>query len=145
MKIAMWILVSLVAVVGVVALIGFFLPVNHEASRSAEFAKPPEAVWALIADPNSYRGWWRGADVKSAVVESVPPSRLVTRIVDETQFGGTWTFEVVPAESGSRLTITERGEIYNVVFRTLAKYVFGYAGTMDSFLEAARAKLNGSV
>lgn len=141
MRIAIWIVVSLVAVVGVVALIGFFLPVGHEASRSAEFNRPPDAVWTLIADPNSYGGWWKGADVKTAVVESVAPSRLVTKIVGETQFGGTWTFEIAPTPTGSRLTITERGEIYNVVFRTLAKYVFGYTGTMDGFLEAAKSVL----
>jgi hypothetical protein len=142
MKIALSLIVSLVAIVGVVALIGFFLPVAHEVSRSAEFTKPPAVVWSLIADSNSYGTWWDGADVKSAVVESVPPSRLVTKIVGETQFGGTWTFEIAPTPTGSRLTITERGEIYNVIFRTLAKYVFGYTATMDSFLSAAQAKLN---
>lgn len=141
MRIAIYAVVSLIAGVGIVALIGFFLPVSHEASRSAEFNKPPEVVWALIADPNSYSGWWKGAEVKTAVVESVPPKKLVTKIADETQFGGTWTWEITPTPNGSRLTITERGEIYNVVFRTLAKYVFGYTGTMDSFLEAAKKKL----
>ena len=141
MRIAIYIVVSLIAVVGIVALIGFFLPVGHEASRSAEFNKPPDVVFALIADPNSYSGWWSGAQVKTAVVESVPPKKLVTKIVDETQFGGTWTWEITPTPNGSRMTITERGEIYNVVFRTLAKYVFGYTGTMDSFLEAAKKKL----
>jgi hypothetical protein len=142
MKIAIWIAVSLIATVGIVALVGLLLPVNHEASRSAEFNKPAEAVWDLIADPSGYREWWQGSEVRTVVVESVPPSRLVTKIVDETQFGGSWTFEIMPMPTGSRLTITERGEIYNVVFRTLAKYVFGYTGTMDSFLQAARSKLN---
>jgi hypothetical protein len=140
-RIAAWIAASLMAVGGFVALVGVFLPVAHQASRSAEFNQPPEAVWAILHDPNSYRDWWRDADVKAAVVESVAPSRLVTKIVGETQFGGTWTFEIAPTPSGSRLTITERGEIYNVVFRTLAKYVFGYTATMDSFLKAARLKL----
>ena len=142
MRWVIWIVVSLIAVVGVIALIGYFLPVNHEASRSAEFDKPPEVVFALIADPGTCRGWWQGAEVKTAVIENVPPSRLVTKIVDETQFGGTWTFEVTPTPSGSRLTITERGEIYNLVFRSLAKYAIGYTGTMESFLEAARKKLS---
>ena len=49
---------------------------------------------------------------------------------------------MAPTPSGSRLTITERGEIYNVIFRALAKYVIGYTGTMNSFLEAAKEKLN---
>lgn len=135
-------LLSLVAIVGLIALIGYFLPVAHEASRSAEFNQPPEAVFALIADPNTYSSWWSGADVKSELVESSAPSRLVTRIVGETQFGGTWTMEISPTPNGSRLTVTERGEIYNVIFRTLAKYVLGYTSTMDSFLEAAQKKLS---
>jgi hypothetical protein len=142
MKFTFYVVVALVTVVGMVALIGYFLPVTHEVSRSAEFNKPPVVVFDLVANPDSYRGWWQGADVKTAVVEKVPPFRLVTKIVDETQFGGTWTFEVVPTASGSRLTITERGEIYNVVFRAVAKYVFGYTGTMESFLLAAQKKLS---
>lgn len=133
---------SLVTVVAIIALTGSLLPVVHQASRSAEFNKRPEQVFALVSNPATYQEWWEGATVKSEVVESAPPSRLVTRIIDETQFGGTWTFEIAPTPAGSRLTITERGEIYNVVFRALAKYIFGYTGTMDSFLAAAGAKLN---
>ena len=141
MRIAIWIVVSLVGIVGVVALIGYFLPVAHEASRSAEFNTPPEQVFALVADPNSYQGWWDGADVKTEVVERVPPTKLVTKIVGETQFGGTWTIDIAPTTNGSRMTITERGEIYNPVFRALARFVFGYTSTMDSCLSAAQKKL----
>ena len=142
MRWLLWTVIALVGVIGIIALVGFVLPVSHEVSRGAEFSKPPDVVFALIADPNGYRGWWDGADVKTAVIESVPPSRLVTKIIDETQFGGTWTFEIVPTPSGSRMTITERGEIYNVLFRALARYVFGYTSTMDGFFEAAKLKLN---
>ena len=141
MKWVLWTIVALVGAIGVVALIGYFLPVAHQASRSAEFNKPPDVVFALIADPNGYQSWWDGADVKTEVVESVPPTKLVTKIVGETQFGGTWTFEITPTATGSRMTITERGEIYDVVFRTLAKYVFGYTSTMDACLAAAQKKL----
>ena len=143
MRIAVYLIVSLVAVAALIAVVGMFLPTGHEASRSAEFHQPPDIVWALIADPGTYQEWWAGADVKTAVVESIPPSRLVTKIVDETQFGGTWTLEIAPTTSGSRVTITERGEIYNVIFRTLTRYVLGYTATMDSFLNAVRKKLDG--
>ena len=137
MRIALWVLLSLVAGVGLIALIGYFLPVGHEASRSADFTKPPEAMFALLSDVNNYKSWWDGADVKSEVVESMPPSRIVTRVVGESQFGGTWTIDIAPTAGGSRVTITERGEIYNVVFRTLARFVFGYTGSMEACLEAA--------
>lgn len=141
MRWIIWIALSLVAIVGVIALIGFFLPVGHEASRSAEISKPPDVVFALMADLNNYPSWWDGATVKSAIVESIPPTRLVTRVVGETQFGGTWTIDITPTPTGSRMTITERGEVYNVIFRTLSKFVFGHTSTMESCLAAAARRL----
>jgi uncharacterized protein YndB with AHSA1/START domain len=141
MRFVIWIVVSVIAAVGVVALIGYFLPVNHEASRSAEFNKSPSEVFALISDVSNYRQWWPANETKVAVVESVPPTRFVTKIVDETAFGGTWTMEIVPTTVGSRLTITERGEVYNVIFRTLSKFVFGHTSTMESCLAAAQKRL----
>lgn len=144
MKWVLWTLVALVSVVGVIALIGVFLPVAHEASRSADVTASPERVFALLSNPATYPEWWPGATVKSEVVESVPPSKVVTRVVGETQFGGTWTIDIAPRPGGSRVTITERGEIYNVVFRTLAKFVFGYTGTMDECLVAAQKKLSAN-
>ena len=96
MRWILWTIVALVGVIGVIALVGYFLPVAHEASRSAEFNAPPDQVFALIADPNTDNGWWDGAEVKTEIVERVPPTKLVTKIVGETQFGGTWTFRSGP-------------------------------------------------
>jgi len=53
-----------------VPFVGYLIPQNHEASRSAEFNKPPDRVFALIADPDNYQGWWDGAGVKSEVVSA---------------------------------------------------------------------------
>ena len=142
MKWILWTLLSLVAIVGVIALVGYFLPVGHEASRSAEFNAPPERVFALMADPASYKAWWAGAEVQSEVVERVPPSKVVTRVIGETQFGGTWTIDIAPTQTGSRMTITERGEVYNPIFRTLSRFVFGHTSTMESCLVAAEKKLS---
>ena len=141
MKWAVRIAAVVILILLILLVVGMFLPVGHEASRSAEVNKPPDVVFALLSDIDNYRSWWDGADVKSEVVESVPPARIVTKIVGETQFGGTWTIEITPIPTGSRVTITERGEIYNVVFRALSKFVFGYTSTMDSCLAAMKAKL----
>ena len=141
MKWILWIVVSLVAVVGVIAVVGYFLPVGHEASRTAEFNKPPEVVYTLVSDLKNYPTWWPENETNVEVVDAVPPSKFVTRIVGETDFGGTWTMEIVPTSGGSRLTITERGEVYNPIFRTLAKFVFGHTSTMESCLAAAKKRL----
>ena len=131
-----------IGLIGAIAVIGYFLPVSHEASRTAEFNKPPEAVFALISDLNNYSTWWPENETRVAIVESVPPSRFVTKIDEpDAPFGGTWTWIIEKTPTGSRATITERGEIYNPIFRTLAKFVFGYTTTMESCLAAAQRKL----
>ena len=141
MKWILRIVVSVVALVACLALVGYFLPVSHEASRSAEFNKPPETVYALVSDVKNYQAWWPENQTNVEVVEAVPPTKFVTRIVGETDFGGTWTMQIESTPVGSRLTITERGEVYNPIFRTLATFVFGHASTMESCLAAARKKL----
>jgi hypothetical protein len=140
-KRVIWFVVLFAALVGVVAIIGYFLPVAHAVSRSAEFPKPPEEVYALISDLKNYPAWWPEHEVNVEVVEAVPPTKFVTRIAGETAFGGTWTMDIAPTPSGSRLTITERGEVYNPIFRTLSRFVFGHATTIESCLAAAARKL----
>jgi uncharacterized protein YndB with AHSA1/START domain len=133
--------IALGAVVGMIAVAGYLLPVAHEASRSAELTQPPDIVYALVSNLDGYAAWWPENQTTVAVVEATPPWKFVTRIVGETDFGGTWTMEIVPAASGSRLTITERGEVYNPIFRALAKFVFGHTSTIDSCLAAVARKL----
>ena len=36
--------------------------------------------------------------------------------------------------SGTRVSITERGEVYNPIFRFLSRFVFGHTGTMETYL-----------
>jgi hypothetical protein len=136
---ALLVLLVLVFVVG--SVIGRSLPVGHVASRTATFAVPPERVWDVINDPAFMRSRGVG-DVKTETVESVPPRRLVRRIVGETSFGGTWTSELDAEPSrGTRLVITENGEIYNSFFRFVSRYIVGHHRTIDSFVVALRRHL----
>ena len=163
MKWIIWTVVVLVAVVGVVTIVGWLLPVKHEASRSAHFDQPPDAIYAAVSDVAGYANWFDGVSriemlestngrtrfreymntgpIVMEVAEAQPPGRFVTAIADPDQpFGGTWTFEIAPEPGGSRLTITERGEIYNPIFRFMAKFVFGYTSTMDGYLKSLAKK-----
>ncbi len=165
MKWVYGILGALILIALVIAIVGWLLPVEHEASRSAEFGRTPNEVYALVSDFKHYAAWWPDVSriellvegpgkatfrehlsdgpIVMSVVEQSPPSRFVTKIDDPSQpFGGTWIFEIVPVNEGrTRLTITERGEIYNPVFRALARFVFGYTKTMESFLQSAERRL----
>ncbi len=82
------------------------------------------------------------AVITLAVERSEAPRLLVLRIADpDLPFGGTWTYEISPAAHGSTLTITEDGAIYNLLFRVMARFVFGYESTMAAYLTAAEGRL----
>ncbi len=155
-----WILILVIALVGVVVaawLIGLLLPKGHTAARTLRLKQRPEAVWSVIADPQSAPSWrlnvakverladqnghpvWRetyknGETLPLEIVESVPPKRLVGRIADpKLPFGGTWTYEITPAEGGCTVTITERGEVYNPIFRLVSRFM-NQAATIEEYL-----------
>jgi uncharacterized protein YndB with AHSA1/START domain len=136
--------------------------VAHVASGSATFEQPPERVFMALADVENFPHWrrdvravevlaweprvrWReyGSDtITYERMEIEPSARLVTRIADpDLPFGGTWTFELAEADEGTRLTITEHGEIRNPVYRFMSRYVFGHAATIEAFLEDLQRRL----
>lgn len=166
MRILKLIALGLVMIVAAVYAIGWLLPVAHVAARSADLGSSPQQIYDVVADVAAYPQWWSeissvemlpanqgrirfrehlstGAVVME-VIEAVPPSRFVTRIADPDQpFGGTWTFEIAPQNGSTRLTVTERGEVYNPIYRFLSRFIFGHTGTMESFLAAIERRVGG--
>ena len=142
-EIAVGIFVVLVVIAVAITLVGRSLPVGHVASRTATFPRSPEDVWAAINDPAllSSRGV---GDVKFETVESLPPKRLVRRVVGEKAFGGTWTCEIAASAGGSTLTITENGEIYNAFFRFVSRYIIGHHRTIDGTMAALRKRFGAT-
>ena len=153
---------TLAGLVGVVAGIGAMLPKAHTASRYARFLKPPQAIWDVITGPPDWRTdlrsfemlppregrrAWKEIDrhgnaITYEAVEETPPSRLITRIADPNlPYGGRWVHEITPEPDGCLLRITEDGEIYNPIFRIMARFVFGYTGSIEAYLNALQAKL----
>jgi uncharacterized protein YndB with AHSA1/START domain len=156
---------GLLVLIAIVALVGALLPQSHVASRSRSFAQPAARVFAAIADVRAYPRWrpgvkdvsvlseqplrWRedgsNGKIEFELSESQPPTRLVTVIASkELAFGGRWEFDLEPAAAGSRLTITERGEVYNPIFRFMARFVFGYTKTMEDYLAALAGYLSSA-
>ena len=149
----------LVAVVLLVVVVGYLLPTSHVASMSAQYAASPDSIWVsltdvaafpqwrrdvqrveILADENGQRGWREHANgdvITYRIVEADPPRRLVSRIADENlPFGGTWTYQLAPDGSGTRLTITENGEVYNPIFRFVSRFIIGHTATMEGVLRA---------
>ena len=158
MKIVFIVLGALVAIVLLVVLVGWSLPVKHRASRQATYPiTSPESLYAAITSVEAFPTWrskvtsvervasptgarsYRetGGDgaILYVVEEEIPSRRFVTRIADPSlPFGGTWTFELSPSASGTTLRITEDGEVYNSVYRFMSAYVFTHHATIDMYL-----------
>ncbi|HJU74959.1 MAG TPA: SRPBCC family protein [Gemmatimonadaceae bacterium] len=154
--------VIVLALVAIVALVGVLLPQSHVASTSRTFAHPAERVFAAIGDVKSYPSWrsdvrevtvlseqplrWRedGGNGKIEYERTVdePPQRQVVVIASkDLPFGGSWIYELAPDGTGTRLTITEHGDVYNPIFRFMARFVFGHTKTMNDYLSALERHL----
>lgn len=135
------------------------LPAQHTASKSIRLKKKPADVYALAFDFASASSW--RPDVKSVemlgnvdgrvryrengsngpvtyeVADNVPGEKIVTRIVDtDLGYSGSWTYQFETIPEGTRMRIIENGTVSNLLFRFMARYVFGYTGTMDGYLKA---------
>ncbi|HEX6728741.1 MAG TPA: SRPBCC family protein [Pyrinomonadaceae bacterium] len=158
----------LALVVAVVALVGSKLPVQHTASHSIVVHQSPQQVYDVIRDFASAPSW--RSDLKSVevenqlngkihfrenssqgtvnyeLVEDIPAQRMVTRILDtDLGYSGKWTYAFTPEAGGTRVTITEDGEVSNVIFRFMSRYVFGHTATMDSYLTSLGKKFGEDV
>ena len=146
----------LIGLIGIMAAVGATLPVKHTASLEAVYPAPRDSVYVLITDVSRYTEWRSGlerveqrppvagkprwlevgddGEMLFEATESDPGRRHVTRIADPgLPFGGTWTFELEDAPAGTRLQITEDGEVYNPIFRFMSRFVFGHRAGIERF------------
>ena len=157
-------LIALVLVGGIPVAIGSLLSVEHSASVDRLVPAAPERVWEAVTDLHGMPTWRTGLDSVEVFVEIAggqrwrehaatgsitlavtvwqPPTRLVTRIVDEgSPFGGTWTYRLSAEGSETRIGLTEDGEVYSPFFRFVSRFVLGHERTMTTYLDDLERKL----
>jgi uncharacterized protein YndB with AHSA1/START domain len=158
---------AIASLIIVVLLIGTFLPEKHVAMKVCHLEAPPEEVWAVITDFLAQPKWranvqrverladhqgnevWREVEGRNRqlsyeTMQAQPPYLLIRKIVDEgLPFGGSWTFEITPERHGSQLKITEHGEVHNVLFRFVSRFVIGHTATMQQYLKDLQQVLKG--
>jgi uncharacterized protein YndB with AHSA1/START domain len=165
-----WVLIGVVAlglVLAIAAFIGSRLAQSHRASVARTFPVDADVIWSAITDVEAFPSWrsgvtrverlpdrngypaWieegRSGKLTLAVERMEPPDLLIAKIADPNlPFGGTWTYEIVADGAGNRLTITENGEIYNPLFRVMARFIFGYEGTIRAYMSSLEKRLAGS-
>jgi hypothetical protein len=168
MKIILLVLAILFVVIVLMAVIGACLPRSHEAARAAVFHRKPTELYAVVRDfamlpswrsdlqsteilPSRdgrvcYREISRHRPITYVVLEDRPAEKLTVKIADENlPFGGTWTFAFSPETDGCCVRITEHGEVKNVLFRFMARFIFGYTGSIDNYLRDLGKKFGETV
>jgi uncharacterized protein YndB with AHSA1/START domain len=167
MKYVLIVLGIIAALVLVVVLIGWSLPLKHHVTREATVPVQSATVFATITDVDRFPEWRKSVQHVEHVADSAgrrrfreiggdgsilfeieaekPGQQLVTRIADPSlPFGGTWTYDLIPHGDATTVRITEDGEVYNPVFRFVSRFVMGHTATIDHYLTDLRARLDGS-
>lgn len=162
------IIVAVVLLAGIAAVIGSRLPKTHVASRSILLQRSPLDVYAVVRDFGSASKWradvtqidveaqpggpvrfrevGKHGTVNYELVEDVPAVRMVTRIRDtDLGYAGQWTYTFAAENGGTRVTIREDGEVSNVLFRFMSRYVFGQTATIDSYLTSLAKRFGEDV
>ena len=155
--VALGLVVAIALAVLLISLIGWRLPKQHSAGRSILLHQPSDRVYAVTRDFASMPKWradLRGVTVSTApdgrvyfredgkqgsinyeLAEDVPGQRMVTRITDtDLGYAGKWTYVFASEGANTRITITEDGEVSNVIFRFLSRYAFGHTASLDAYL-----------
>ncbi|HSP15086.1 MAG TPA: SRPBCC family protein [Thermoanaerobaculia bacterium] len=160
MKIVLMLAGAVIALIAIVLIVGVALPKRHTASRSALFKQDKRAVYAAVRDVASAAQWRDGVErievldahhfrersrmgsVTYEITDDVPAERFSTRIVErDLGYSGSWTYRFEDVPGGSRLTITENGEVSNVFFRFMSRFVFGHRASIDAYLKALARRL----
>jgi Polyketide cyclase / dehydrase and lipid transport len=136
---------------------GLLLPKGHIASRSATYRATPEHLFFLIAGPQNWRPevlryeavpdadgrelvretTHDGKTVTYEVLDRIPPTSIKRRIASkDLPYSGTWTYSLQPQGDLTIVRITEKGEVYNPVFRFVSRVVLGHTRTIDAYLRA---------
>ena len=138
-------------------LIGRAQPERHTAMIHFTLKKSRTIVWAALTDYAAMPAWWpavtavrtetrpngdaitwnkdkHGREMGFRTKAEAPPARLVREIVGEgLPFGGTWTFELMEENGGTRVTLTEDGFVTSPLFRGVAALFMKPDATMRDF------------
>jgi len=157
MKVLLILAAAVVFVILAVVAIGALLPKRHVVSRRASYRATPEQLFSLIAGAQNWRPDVTRCEMLPAengrelmrettsdgqtmtyeLLDRRPPTSLERRIATENlPYSGTWSFLLQSNGENTIVRITEDGQVYNPVFRFVARFILGPTRTMDTYLRA---------
>jgi len=157
----LWITLGIVgpltAAVLVMIVLGKRLSSKHVVGASLHLARPPREVYELISDLEAWPTWCRNVQrveklpdrdgcptvrmhmgrnrMVLKVTAADSPDHFAMTIDDEAQFfGGVWEYRLNAEVNGTRLRLTEHGEVKPALPRFLLRYVLDPAMYLRSHL-----------
>lgn len=168
MKLALIIVAFVFTIVAVVLIVGAVLPRSHVVSRRIILHRSPDEIYQSVRDFNAAPSWRSDLErvetiattdnhvrfreyakhgaVTYDLIEDQPGERMVTRIADvNLGCSGSWTYTFTKEAAGTRVQITEAGEVSNILFRFMSRFVFGQSSTIEKYLIALGRKFGEDV
>jgi Polyketide cyclase / dehydrase and lipid transport len=168
MKLLLILLAAVVALVLVVLVVGALLPRNHVVSRHIILRRSPAEIYQVVRDFSAAPSWRPDLDhvemipsgdnqvrfrehgkqgaVSYDLVEDLRDEKIVTRIADQNLgYSGSWTYTFQSKADGTRIEIVEAGEVSNVLFRFMSRFVFGHTSTIEKYLTVLGNKFGEQV
>jgi uncharacterized protein YndB with AHSA1/START domain len=168
MKLIKWLIILGVVGFGGAWLYGRSQPSEHFATSSIVMVAPADSVWKVVRNIDQQPSWW--SDVKGVrrltgqrresweqnmgaagmvrveVTRVTPGRQLVLTVLNDEQqdWGGVWTYDVMPSASGTEVRITEEGWVDSPFVRVVMK-LRGKFRVIDSYLRSLGAHFNESV
>lgn len=168
MKLIKWLSILALLGLGGAWLYGRGQPREHFATSSITLVAPADSVWKVVRNIEQLPRWW--SDVKGVrrlggqrresweqnmgpagmvrvEVSRITPGRqmVLTVLNDEQQdWGGVWTYDVIPNASGTEVRITEEGWVDAPLVRAVMK-LRGKYRVIDSYLRSLGAYFDETV
>lgn len=147
----------LVSLVAAIVVGGLATPRAHVASRTIQLRASPQAVWELVHNVAGYPDWrddiqsvsvstegnaplqWtevgrqKSLSYRASAVDA--PHRFASQIADDDLgYSREWLYVITPTDGGTRVTITESGQVGNPVVRFFSTHFIGYTRAIDTYL-----------
>jgi hypothetical protein len=160
MRIAVWAVVGLLIVAGMVFLVGWLLPATREGRAEVVIDAPPGRIVAVIADVEAQVAWrdgiasvdrtaegWvevtaRGERI-NFVAEEMSEARIRLRFESEAGYSGSWEAVLTPQAQGTQIAVLERAHIPSPLGRILARLLFNPEAFATKYLTALKARVEG--
>jgi hypothetical protein len=154
MKIA---ILGLIGLIGIIFAVGYFLPSERLAKRTAKIKASPEIVFAKVTDISNQK--WRSNVEKVEVVDltpgqevwteypkkgppikfrtkgRIPLSRFEIEIIDNPQFGGHWVGTFAPVGIGeTEIEFTEKVMVIGIIPKIMSYIFFDVDESVEVYL-----------